>query len=116
MFATIFTHPGALRRHSEGPLSAERALYLVDQAAQGLARGTILRRASCCLRVAEELREWPEDHCFSHEEVASLAAAWAARQCASGHSSSAKWPEANFRPVACDFLRSLGRLRSPAQP
>jgi len=79
-----------------------------------MARATILRNASYCLRVAEELREWPQDHFFEHEEVASLAATWAARRYACGQSSTTKWPEANFRPVACDFLKSLGRLRSPA--
>lgn len=115
MFETLFTYPGALRRHSEGPLSAERASYLGELAAQGMALGTILRRASYCLRVAEELLEWPQDHCFDQQEVASLAAAWAARRYASGHASSAKWPELNFRPVASDFLRSIGRLRSPAR-
>jgi len=39
MFETLFTYPGALRRHRDGPLAAERAAYLRDLAAQGVARG-----------------------------------------------------------------------------
>ena len=54
MFDTMFKYSGAQRRHSEGPLSAERSSFLLGQAAKGMARGTLLRQASYCLRVAEE--------------------------------------------------------------
>ncbi len=56
MFEKLFTRPGALRRHREGPLATERAEYLSTLAAQGMARGTILRRSSFCLCVAVELQ------------------------------------------------------------
>ena len=55
MFETLFTSPGALHRHRKGPLAAERAAYLSGQAAQGMARGTNLRRSSYFLCVAIEL-------------------------------------------------------------
>lgn len=116
MFETLFTRPGALRRHREGPLAAERASYLKELAAQGMARGTILRRASYCLCVADELQRWTADHCFDEEQVASLAAAWATSRVASGRASSTKWPETHFRFAASDFLRNLGRLHSPPVP
>ncbi len=48
MFETLFTCPGALRRHREGPLATERAAYLRSLAASGVARGTILRCSSYC--------------------------------------------------------------------
>jgi len=38
MFETLFTCPGALRRHREGPLATERVAYLSDLATQGMAR------------------------------------------------------------------------------
>lgn len=113
MFETLFSYPAVLRRHREGPLATERASYLLTQAAQGMAQSTLLRRASYCLRVAEKLQEWPENHRFDHDEALSLAASWAQERFTTGHSSGARWPEANFRTVVCDFLRSLGRLRSP---
>ena len=114
MFETLFTCPGALRRHREGPLATERAAYLSKLAAQGMARGTILRLSSYCLCVAVELQRWPPDRCFDEDEVEQLAATWAAERCACGRASSPRWPKEHFRFAATDFLRSLGRL-CPAQ-
>lgn len=111
MFETLFTCPGALRRHREGPLAAERAAYLSDLAVQGMARGTVLRRSSYCLCVAVELERWPPDRCFGEDEVKALAEEWAAQRPASGRASSPRWPEAHFRFAAADFLESIGRLR-----
>lgn len=114
MFETLFTRPGALRRHREGPLAAERAAYLSELAAQGIARGTILCRSFYCLCVAVELQRWPPDRCFDEDEVEELAATWAAERPARGRASSSRWPKKQFWFVATDFLRSLGRL-CPAQ-
>ncbi len=114
MFETLFTYPGALRRHREGPLAAERAAYLSELVARGMARGTVLRRSSYCLCVAGELQRWPPDRCFDEDEVEELAAAWSAERSACGRASSPRWPKEHFRFAATDFLRSLGRL-CPAQ-
>jgi len=118
MFETLFTLPGVLRRHQGGPLADERASYLSNLAAQGVARGTILRRCACCLRVAVELERWPADRCFTEDEVEQLAEAWAAERHVSGDASSPRWPKAHFRLTAREFLESLGRLRSasPTEP
>lgn len=116
MFEKLFKYPGVLRRHREGPLAAERAAYLNLLAAQGMARGTILRRSSYCRCVAVELQRWPLDHCFDEAELAALAAAWASKRSASGRASSSQWPEEHFRSAAADFLRSLGRLRPVEGP
>ncbi len=113
MFERLFTYPGVLHRHQEGPLAAERAAYLSELIAQGMARGTILRRASYCLCIAVELEHWPPDRCFDEDEIKALAGEWAARRPVSGRALSPRWPEAHFRFAATDFLRSLGRLRSP---
>ena len=110
MFEKLFTCPGALRRHWEGPLAAERAAYLSELADQGMARGTILRRSSYCLCVAVELQRWPPDRCFDEGEVEALAAAWAAERHAIGRASGPRWPKEQFRFAATDFLRSLDRL------
>ncbi len=114
MFETLFKCPGALRRHREGPLAAERAAYLSELAAQGMARGTILHRCSYCLCVAVELQRWPPDRCFNEDEVEELAEGWAAERASSGWASSPRWPKEHFQFTATDFLRSLGRLY-PAQ-
>lgn len=110
MFETLFKHPAVLRRHKEGPLADERTAYLCEQAAQGMARGTILRRSSYCLCVAIELQRWPPDRCFDEDEIEALATAWAAKRFDSGRASSPRWPKEHFRFVATDFLRSIGRL------
>ncbi len=91
-------------------LAAERAAYLSELVARGMARGTVLRRSSYCLCVAGELQRWPPDRCFDEDEVEELAAAWAAERCACGRASSPRWPKEQFRFAATDFLRSLGRL------
>ena len=73
MFETLFTRPAVLRRHKEGPFAIERARYLTDLAAKSVARTTLLRRASCCRRVAVELQQWPSDRCFDKDEVEEMA-------------------------------------------
>ena len=57
MFEMLFTYPGVLRRHREGPLAEERAACL-DQC---VAPATLIKQARCCLRVAVELAHWPPD-------------------------------------------------------
>lgn len=110
MFEKLFTCPGVLRRHRNGPLAAERAAYLSGLTAQGMARGTILRRSSYCLCVAVELERWPPHQCFDEGEVKALSAAWAAERTGCGRASSPRWPREHFLFAATDFLRSLGRL------
>jgi site-specific recombinase XerD len=116
MFETLFKYPGVLRRHKEGPLADERAAYLSEQAAQGMARGTILRRSSYCLCVAIALLQWPPDRCFTEYEVEELSTAWAAKRVNCGRASGLRWPKEHFRFTAMDFLRSLGRLYPTPTP
>ncbi len=116
MFETLFTCPSALRRHREAPFAAERAVHLSELVAQGMARGTILRRSSYCLCVAVELQRGPPDRCFDEDEVGELAEAWAAKRVACGRASSPRWPKEHFRLAATDFLRSLGRLHPARAP
>ena len=110
MFEMLFTCPGALRRHREGPLAVERAAYLQAVADQGMAQGTVLRRSSYCLCVAVELQRWPADHCFKAAEVEQLAEEWSARRLVIGRASSPRWPKEHFLFTATDFLRSLDRF------
>jgi site-specific recombinase XerD len=115
MFESLFTYPGVLRRHREGPLAAERAAYLGKLADRGMAHGTILCRSSYCLCTAIALQRWPPDRFFDETEVELLAKEWAAQRLRAGRASSLRWPEAHFRFAATDFLQHLGRLRpSPA--
>lgn len=112
MFETLFTYPGVLQRHREGPLAAERAAYLNELAAKGMAQGTLLRRAAYCLCLAVEVQQWPRHRVFSKDEVEDLAEAWATQRTSSGRASSKRWPKEHFRFAATDFLRSLDRLRA----
>ena len=116
MFETLFKYPASIRRHQKGPLAAERAAYLSEQAAKGLARATILRRASYCLRVAVELQRWPADRRLNDDEVEELADSWAAKRFDGAREPSPRFPRENFRFVATDFLQSLGRLSRKPNP
>jgi len=115
MFDTLFSYPSVRRRHREGPLAAERARHLEALAAQGMARDTILCRASDCLFIAEELERWPPHQCFDEEEVRTVAGTWATKRVGAGRASSPRWPEVRLRFAATEFLRDLGRLRPPAE-
>ena len=88
MFETLFSYPAVLRRHQDGPFATERAAYLECLAAQGTARGTLLRRASCCLCVAREVEFRPADQLFDRGDIESLASAWAAKRTADGRATS----------------------------
>lgn len=111
MFETLFTYPGVLRRHREGPLAAERAAYLGELANRGMAQETILRRSSYCLRIAIALQRWPSDQSFNEVEVETLADEWAVKRAGAGRASSLRWPKAHFWFAATDFLQHIGRLR-----
>jgi integrase/recombinase XerD len=112
MFETLFTYPAVLRRYRDGPLAVERAAYLEGLAAQGAARGTLLRRAAYCLCVARQIQRWPTERCFDSEEIAAMASEWASERERNGRAPS-PWPAENFRSVATDFLCAIGRLRPP---
>jgi site-specific recombinase XerD len=111
MFETLFSYPAVLRRYQDGPLAAERAAYLKRLAAQGAARGTLLRRAAYCLCVARAAAHRPAEHLFDRGEIAGFAGAWAAQRTAAGRAAKSRWPEEHFRVAAIDFLHGIGRLR-----
>lgn len=111
MFERLFTCPGALRRHREGPLAAERAAYLNELEERGMAYGTIVHRSFYCLCIAIALQRSPPDQSFSEDEVELLADEWASQRVGAGRASSPRWPKAHFRFAATDFLQHLGRFR-----
>jgi hypothetical protein len=80
MFEKLFHSQAAIRRHQKGQLAGERAIYLDGLVAQGMAPGTILRRASYILSAARQLNQWPPNHCFNKDEVEALAREWAETQ------------------------------------
>ena len=110
MFETLFSYPGVIRRHREGPLALERAAYLSNLATHSMAPATILRQARYSLCVALELQRWPPSQRFDAMEVEALAATWAAGRFVCGRASSPRWPKEHFRLAATGFLRSLGLL------
>jgi integrase/recombinase XerD len=112
MFEILFTFPKVLRRHRDGPLAAERTAYLEGLAAQGLIRSTLLRRAAYCLCVARQVARWPTGYCFDSKQIGVMACEWAASRRRRGDALSPR-PKENFRFVATDFLRAIGRLRPP---
>lgn len=119
MFETLFSYPAVLKRHREGPLAAERAAYLERLAAGGAARGTLLRQARYCRCVAQVLAHAPDAHAvepWTEVEVDVQAAQWAALQVTKGRAAGPRWPRFQFRAVAVELLRSMGRLRELSPP
>ena len=105
MFETLFSYRAVHRRHEQAPLASERAVYLEGLASKGLARSTVLQRAVYCLRIAEELENWPQNHLFSEADVEKLASTWAASRVNSGQASSPKWPPM-WKPISQHPIRS----------
>jgi site-specific recombinase XerD len=117
MFDSLFTYPGVVKRHKEGPLAAERAAYLEALAARGTARSTLVRRAVFCLCVAQSLDklDWASDgQLLSAAEIDELACAWAAQQVLNGRAAAPRWPRLHFRAAALEFVAAMGRLRAPS--
>jgi hypothetical protein len=116
MFEKIFSYPGVLRRHREGPLASERLEYLKYLNDRGAALGTLLRQARYCLCVAREIQHWPRDHRFSDADLEAIAASWAAGRVAQRRAAAPRWPKEQFCSVACNFLDRLGRLAHDPDP
>ena len=112
MFETLYSRPGVLRRHREAPLAPEREAHLKELAAKGLAHETLLRRARYVRCIAVELGLYPPDQSFTVSEIRTLAREWAVRRDSGKRPTSPRGAAENFRRVATDFLRSIGRLRS----
>lgn len=117
MFDSLFTYPGVLKRHKEGPLAPERVAYLEALAARGTASSTLRRRAVFCLCVAKSLdqRGWASGRePLSTAEIEALACAWAAQQVLDGRAVAPQWPRLHFRAAALEFVAAMGRLRAPS--
>jgi integrase/recombinase XerD len=118
MFEQLFRHPAALRRHCEGPLAAERASYLASLAAHGSAFETLRRRAPCCLSVAQMVEASPPDHVFTTAEINVLITAWGAADVRHRRARAPRGSAGHqqFRAIATEFLKSLGRWTPPSPP
>lgn len=116
MFESWFVYPAVVKRHREGPLAAERVAYLEGLVRRGMARATVLRRATYCLAIAEALGRAPHavtPASWSAAELDALATAWAQRQVTAGRAAVPRWPHEHFRLVAVEFLGTMGWLRAP---
>ena len=46
---------------------------------------------------AQEIQQWPREHCFKATEIEAIAASWAARRVTQGRAAAPRWPKENFR-------------------
>jgi integrase/recombinase XerD len=113
MFDRLFRYPAVVRRHQDGPLATERAVYLASLVAQGSAPGTLIKCARYCLAIAHVLQAMPRDQSFTTADIDVLAGIWAAGRVKDRHAAAPRWPHQHFRAIATDFLKSLGRWTPP---
>jgi len=113
LFDQLFRYPAIVRRHHDGPFATERATYLASLAAQGSARGTLLKCARYCLAIAHLLQAMPHDRSFTTADIDVLASVWAAGRVQDRRAAAPQWPHQHFRAIATDFLKSLGRWTPP---
>lgn len=119
MFSSLFTYPAVLKRHRDGPLAAQRAAYLELLSARGMARGTLLRHAKFCFRIAQALEQVPQlsdTERWTLDQIDTLAAAWAAKRVTEGRAAKPYWPQFQFRAIAVEFLAATGLLEAPPPP
>ena len=81
-------------------------------ATPGVLQETLLRRARYVRCVVLELQVLLPGRCFTPSEVRALARNWASRRSGGSQDPNPRGAMENFRCVATDFLRSLGRLQS----
>lgn len=115
MFDQLFRDPAALRRHRDGPLAHERATYLTRLASRGSAFDTLRRRACCCLAVAQMVEASPPDRSFTTSGIDVLIRTWRAGRVRHRRAATAREARLHqqFRAMATEFLRSLGRWTPP---
>jgi integrase/recombinase XerD len=115
MFDHLFRHPAALRRHREGPLAHERGTYLTRLAARGSAVWTLRRRARYCLAIAQIVETNPPDRSFTTAEIDVLIRVWSAGRVRHRRGAAPRRSRLHqqFRAIATDFLKSLGRWTPP---
>lgn len=112
MFERLFSYPGVLARHREGPFPTAREEFLLHCSNQGMARESLHRVARELLVVARRLKISSEGD-VSHQQIAAAADCWARHQRRRGRSRELKWSRASFVQVATAWLSFLGRLEAP---
>ncbi len=110
MFKSLFEYRAVQERHLGAPLAEERAKYLAQIAGRGMPRATLRHRAEYSRCVATELDRRAEMQRWRVDEIDTMARAWARARVVDGRAGSDRWPYANFRLVALEFVESLGRL------
>lgn len=114
MFDQLFRYPGVLRRHRDGPLANDRAMYLASLATRGSAPGTLLKCARYCLAIAQMVQATRHDRSFTTSEIDVLARTWAAARVQHRRAAAPRWPHEHFRAIATEFLKSCGRWTPPS--
>jgi integrase/recombinase XerD len=112
MFETLFQRPSALARHREGPATDQRQRFLIHQANEGAARGTLLRTARELLVVAKNINV-TTGKAIDKRDIEVAAVKWARQQQRRRRSQGPKWSRELFLQVGTSWLRFLGRLQEP---
>jgi hypothetical protein len=79
MFETLIQYPRVLARHREGPAADERQRFLIHQAKEGAARGTLLRTARELLVIAKKINITSGKLIDKHD-IEEAAVKWARQQ------------------------------------
>ncbi len=115
MYAQLFTRDRAIQRYLAAPLLDERLRYLVECAAQGMAR-TTLRAIAWHQLVALRVLDIASGVPIRPEQVEAAAKRWAARRPAPATRTTAVASRVAFRAQATHWLQFLGQLQASARP
>src|SRR5260370_6421619 len=113
MFEQLFFRSDALARQLSAPLVGERRQYLLQCAAQGMARRTLRVKARLLLSITEYLRlaERPNGR-IALPEIEEAANRWSTHHWPSSKSSYARVSRKDFITQALEWLRILDRLQT----
>jgi integrase/recombinase XerD len=113
MLEQLFFRSDALTRQLSAPLVGERRQYLLQCAAQGMARRTLLAKARLLLSITEYLRlaERPYGR-IALPEIEKAADRWSTQNWPSSKSSHARFSRNDFITEALGWLRLLNRLQT----
>jgi site-specific recombinase XerD len=114
VFEQLFSRPGALARHRDGPLVEERLRYLSHLAAQGLTLSSLQTAAQHLLLIAASLRlaDRPGE-AIGLAEIEQQAAGWANRPVQPNRGTGPGRAAERFLWHATQWLAFLGRLQPP---
>lgn len=116
MFDELYSSEYYRSRQIRAPLAREREAFLEHCVARGDARTSVIRKAERALALAGYLRDWPDNHLFTEEDLGRLADRYVKESNRLHRAKDLSDVVHKFKCSVREFLGFLGRLAPSAVP